>query len=381
MRDLIVSVTVLDEICIARRQESGNEYETHDYIPGRIMWGTFASLTGVQPRALPLKEFVDLFYSGDVIFSSLYPSDDTKSVRSIPVPLSARTYKHAPGFKDDPSILDYEPEAVFDCLIDGIPDEVKENPERFVKYEAYYIGRSPRCQTIRQEINYIGRNERDIKRGTSKERMLFTRQNIPRGTVLLGFIRSNTDRGDNALKWLLNKLGLNGNGEIEVSIGRSPGRIRLKIKATESSTLFVLDNDLNEVYDQSFTITCLSPAIILDPFLRYMKYIPPELIHKELNGILKSCSLIRHFSAMELIQGWNGAYRRPMEEEIAIARGSAFYYRYKLAENKTKQELIDTLNELKRRGIGLRRAEGFGEIRINDPFHLELKYGRGGRDE
>ncbi|MEW6418395.1 MAG: hypothetical protein AB1480_09780 [Nitrospirota bacterium] len=371
MRDLIVSATVLDEICIAKRQEASNEYETLDYIPGRIIWGAFASMTGVQLGETPPENFANLFYSDDVVFSNLYPSDDTKTLRSVPVPISARTYKHAPGFINDPSIIDYEPGGVIDCLLDDVPVEIKENPEYYIKYDAYYVGHH---RTIRQEINYIVRNERDIRRGTSREGMLFTRQNIPRGSVLLGFIRSNTDEGDKALEWLLNQTGLNKNKEIEVSIGRSPGRIRLQItSATKGSILYVFDNELEDIDDNTFTITCISPAIILDPFLRPMKYIPDEVIKKELEDILKSCSLIRHFSATEIIQGWNSAYRRPMEDEIAIARGSAFYYKYELSAGKTKNELVNALNKLKRKGIGLRRAEGFGEIRVNDPFHIELR--------
>ncbi len=365
MIDLTVSATVIDEICIAKRQEAGNEYETLDHIPGRILWGAFASMTGVRPGEKPLKEFITLFYSGDVVFSNLYPSDTTGTIRSLPVPLSARTYKHAPGFKDDQSITDYEPGGVRDCLLEGVPEEIRENPEDFIKYDAYYVGR---YTTVRQKIDYIVRNERDIIRGTSRERMLFTRQNIPKGTVLIGFIRSNTDAGDDALQWLMNKTGQ----DFEVSIGRSPGRIRLRIEDPDTS-IITLDADLTELENDTFTITCISPAIILDPFLRPLKYIPGESIKKELDGIIDSCELIRHFSSTEPVQGWNNAYRRPVEEDIAIAKGSAFYYRYKLSTNKRVEDLIGALNCLRQRGIGIRRSEGFGEIRVNDRFHFELK--------
>lgn len=137
MKELIVKATVLDEICIAKRQEAGNEYETLDFIPGRILWGAFASLAGIHPGQKPPDDFITLFYSGDVIFSNLYPSDNEEA-RSNPVPISALAHKHTPGFEKDRR--DYRPDGILDCLIRGIPHKVRQNPEMYVKYKGYYAG-------------------------------------------------------------------------------------------------------------------------------------------------------------------------------------------------------------------------------------------------
>jgi CRISPR-associated protein Csx10 len=119
-----------------------------------------------------------------------------------------------------------------------------------------------------------------------------------------------------------------------------------------------------------FTITCLSEMILLDAFLRPLKHLPEDVVKVHLGDTLESCELYAHFAGTRIVQGWNGAYQRPCEDDMAIAKGSAFCFFYELSKGKTTQDLAQSLNTLKRTGLGLRRAEGFGEIVINDPFHV-----------
>ena len=53
-----------------------------------------------------------------------------------------------------------------------------------------------------------------------------------------------------------------------------------------------------------------------------------------------------------------------------IARGSAFAFSCREQEREC---LLDSLAGLLRKGMGLRRHEGFGRVSFCDPFHLQRR--------
>lgn len=378
MKDYALTATVEEEICLAIRQEAGNQYETLDYIPGRLLWGVFASLTGIRPGERPSPSFGTTFYSGEVIFASLHPLHSESNERSKPIPLSARTLKEAPGFHRDD--LGDKPghrgKGVCDWLIKGVPSDV--DREDYIRHSGFSSGAPPNCQTVKVLRSFMTQHERDNLRGVTQEGRLFSRQTIARGQVFLGFLRSNSDAGDQALAWLMKTIGLYVPGELSVPIGRSPGRITLYVEEADRSSQEVTTPPLtgNDIRDEGgcglFTVTCLSDMILLDAFLRPLKHLPEEVVNAHLGDTLQSCELYPHFAGTRIVQGWNGAYQRPCEEELAIIKGSAFCYYYELAQGKTTQDLAQVLNTFQRKGLGLRRAEGFGEVIVNDPFHFSF---------
>jgi len=368
MKEYKLTAEVIEPICVAKRQEAGNIYETLDYIPGRLIWGALASLTGIRTGEKPQGEFMGVFFSDNVIFSNLYPADGR--FRTKPIPLSARAFKEAPGFKEDelPDLPGRYGKGIWDWLMNGIPEDVVK--EEYEKYPGFYSGDPPNCKRMRVAKFYLTQHERDPLTGVTKEGKLFTRELIERKTEFIGFISSISDEGDKALGWLLQQIDFKPGSDLEMPVGRSPGRIKVRIEERSLPSygeITALDQE------GTFTITCISDTIILDNFLRPLKYIPGSLIKNELGGVVKSCEKVRHFSDIEVIRGWSGAYRRPCEDDVAIAKGSAFLFKYELNDGKSADDLIDALNALQRRGLGIRRAEGFGEISINDPFHREYK--------
>ncbi|MCD6101024.1 MAG: hypothetical protein J7K33_10640 [Candidatus Marinimicrobia bacterium] len=368
MKEYALTTEVIEPICIAKRQEAGNIYETLDYIPGRLIWGALASLTGIRPGEKPQGDFMDVFFSDNVIFSNLYPADD--KFRAKPIPLSARAFKEAPGFKEDelPDLPGKYGKGIWDWLMNGIPEDVVK--EEYEKYPGFYGGDPPNCKRLTIAKFYLTQHERDPLVGVTKKGKLFIRELIERKTEFIGFIRSISDEGDKALEWLLQKIDFKPRSDLEIPVGRSPGRIKLHI---EEKTLPSYEEITSLDPEGAFTITCISDTIILDNFLRPLKYIPEDLIKSELREVIKSCKKVRHFSDIEVIRGWSGIYRRPCEDDVAIAKGSAFLFRYELNDGMSADDLINVLNALQRKGLGIRRAEGFGEIRINDPFHREYK--------
>jgi len=384
MKIYSINAEVLDDICIVRSQSATNLYETMDHIPGRIIWGALAGLTGIAPGQKPPDEFMEVFYSNKVMFTNLYPSAlKDKYKRTFPVPLSARTKKSAPGFKNDKCLSSSNGwgGGVCDWLIDGEPEEVES--EEWKQHPCFYKkDRQGNYETIKPPLTYSIHHERDNMRGTTKEGRLFSRVNIARGTRFVGYLKILGRLSQKGVE-LLNDLQHKVEAYPELYIGRKPGRIKLEISEIETSEVNAYYNDVDPPDEHSngkitFTITCYSDTIITEDgeYFRYLSYIPDKLIERELK-VIENCTLKRWFSSTTPVHGWHGVYRRPAEVEIAIQRGSAFLYEAEVKDKVDRRALQDALKSLQFRGIGLRRAEGFGEIKINDPFHKELAWRSG----
>jgi CRISPR-associated protein Csx10 len=167
--------------------------------------------------------------------------------------------------------------------------------------------------------------------------------------------------------------------ELYVGTARTRGLGCLSIKEVSNSnpTTFELkafdqryhtiakDSDSNSLY---FTVTLLSDTILQDSFFRYQGVIKEENF-KEFGINPGDIQLQDYMSDQVRIQGWNSAAGWPKEDEMAIRKGSVFLYRYR-GETSALQR---SLEKIQRNGIGARRAEGFGRVSINDPFHWEVE--------
>jgi CRISPR-associated protein Csx10 len=69
------------------------------------------------------------------------------------------------------------------------------------------------------------------------------------------------------------------------------------------------------------------------------------------------------------VRGWSTGYRLPKPDDLAIKSGSVFLYRY---DGRDSDGLLGALAELERKGTGLRREEGLGQVAASWPFHVEL---------
>lgn len=70
--------------------------------------------------------------------------------------------------------------------------------------------------------------------------------------------------------------------------------------------------------------------------------------------------------AMETVAGWDMATRLPKDTDLAVSAGSVI-----LASSPIPlDDLVQTLAQAESCGLGARRCEGFGQITINEPFHI-----------
>jgi CRISPR-associated protein Csx10 len=77
--------------------------------------------------------------------------------------------------------------------------------------------------------------------------------------------------------------------------------------------------------------------------------------------------LLRAFTTTSVVGGWNVSWQRPKPTNVAINMGGVFVFQ---AERTLEQEDYDALQRLQLDGIGERRQEGYGQVRICDEFHL-----------
>lgn len=376
MKTYTVTATVLDEVCIADRHDAGNEYIGRDYIPGTAWWGAIAAITGIKRGEKPPDLFRAMFYSNEIIFTNLYPK---KPLRAQPIPLSARTKKSAPGFhcsEGEALYRDSEgehyPGGVKDLLL-GNAHYYKEDWEPFT---GWFTGDPPDCEKAFVQMVMRGHNDRSQRSGTTSEGQLFARQNIKRNEQFEGALYALSPQAEKNLACFHEKY-LNGN-PLEIPVGRQPGYVRIELEDEGDNLPYWQRHELlpAQVGRELITVTLLADTILVDHFLRPLSYLPAANVANALNLPEESVELYKHFSAVREVLGWNGAYMRPRETELALAAGSAFCYTVDWPNNMTEDEIdeiIDCLKNWQLQGIGLRTAEGFGEMRINDPFHYEFE--------
>ena len=148
---------------------------------------------------------------------------------------------------------------------------------------------------------------------------------------------------------------LNGN----LRIGRAKKDDYGLVKATASK---VADGRAAPSDRRQFTLWLASPALIRDERLRPITdaHSLAVWLGKQLGVILK-----REIAFARSIRddGWNNAWKEPRPTRFGLAAGSCFHF--SATENITANKLL----ALETAGIGERRGEGYGEIRI-DPVLL-----------
>ena len=83
---------------------------------------------------------------------------------------------------------------------------------------------------------------------------------------------------------------------------------------------------------------------------------------------LKDIECVCAFNNTKEVLGWNAAWGLPKEKEMAIEKGSVFFFKY---NGDDVEGLLQSLKDVEIKGIGLRKEEGFGRVYICDSFHID----------
>ena len=123
--------------------------------------------------------------------------------------------------------------------------------------------------------------------------------------------------------------------------------------------------DIKHPHALYLPITLTADAILYDRLLRQRT----GLDEKVLDDLgIKGAERIYCNSSVRRVMGWNDLWRVPKADDIAIAMGATFLFGL---SHDLDDALLHRLHNLERRGIGIRRREGFGRLLIASPFHEE----------
>ncbi len=412
MKWVILEGVAETPIALPQRAEAGNTYESLPEIPGTAVRGAFASLfilnKGLTKDNEP--DFIRCFENPKVRFGPLRPLPDKlpTEIRAIPfpVPQSARSCKYDSGFvkhgvkdslayvtimkwktKEENSADKDNKEGSADdkCQCCGAPMEPLDskwmipcwNPETN-EFVAFDYDPEFRLNT------HVGIGAVNEDADLSEEGRLFSIQHFPAGTKFRGWIAI-----DDSMKI----EDINIEKETVLRIGRrkrSYGAMKIIGISEISETPWEKCLSLNERLDrfqkiknelketklkikpddyQFFSITCLTDLILLDNFLRPCRSITSHQIAKYLNLPEDKIIALASLTGTRLIIGWNTAHRLPKENDVAITAGSVFLFAIKNGSCPT--DFVKNLKILENNGLGWRRSEGFGQVLICDPFHVE----------
>ncbi|MFQ3632394.1 type III-B CRISPR module-associated Cmr3 family protein [Roseiflexus sp.] len=113
-----------------------------------------------------------------------------------------------------------------------------------------------------------------------------------------------------------------------------------------------------------FTINLLADAILLEQGWLPTQELSAEQF-KDLTGI--EATLLRAFTTTKIVGGWHTLWQRPKPTSVAVAMGGLYVFQ---TDRPLTEEDYRRLAQLQIDGIGERRTEGYGQIRICDEFHL-----------
>jgi CRISPR-associated protein Csx10 len=116
-----------------------------------------------------------------------------------------------------------------------------------------------------------------------------------------------------------------------------------------------------------FSVTLMSDAILHDEGWSPTVRLEPEMLGEAGRG----ATLLRCYASADYRGGWNTAWRLPKDTELVARMGSVYVYH--TTDGVEDADWLAALRALEGRGVGERRREGFGEVRVCDDFHRKIQ--------
>lgn len=358
-------------------------------------------------------EFADFFLSDQIQYPFLYPAmfsgEDFEDVNLpvYPLPKTAQSCKKRPGFfagKEDEErhgvrdgLLDW---AMFELLKerDGLKalevmrkHETCETCDALMDHFDGFYGqeevKAQRRVASKAETRLQTRSGINREWGVVEESILYSREVIEENTHFWGIIRLPDALAESMQTFLKDASGAMGRGVLRIGTGRTRGlgRVHVQVNGEERHEFAAFkqrlhgfnqkvktdaqssgNGDLQPFY---FALTLQTPLILQDALLRYRGTIDEKTLAESLS-LQEGKRFTRVYQAADVkrVTGWQDLWGMPRVTEFAIDTGSVFLFSI---EDEPDETLFQRLHSLEEKGMGQRRAEGFGRISVSDPFHWQ----------
>jgi CRISPR-associated protein Csx10 len=160
--------------------------------------------------------------------------------------------------------------------------------------------------------------------------------------------------------------------ETGAAIAARIGKLTERFKAQEEyyKQLGGVDWSLPIADRSIFTVNLVSDAILFEhgwlPTNEFSAQLLQEATKSEQHPGVQA-TLLRSFTTTSIVGGWNVTWQRPKPTSIATTMGSVFVFQ---AAQPLNDDACEALARLQVEGIGERRQEGYGQVRICDEFHF-----------
>lgn len=359
---------------------------SRDEIPGSVLRGALARYIKIKKGANHILETVSKMRFG------FFRPSHSKDMISLPFPLTAQQCKINPNFIPDGH-------GIFDILLShiayeeicrGIPwlvfdvplfftcnfshSDGKKCSSKMEQAAGYYTQKNKKFKKV--EIKHESQTKVSINRRTrtGKEGMLFSITGISQKTSFSGRVWGPEEYIEE-LEQALENLGIGaltgrGFGDVKVEktgnagIGTVKDRtVQFNEKMSEIwkdiSSLAKSENIPSEPEATYFTVDLVSPAILKYP-------IPTTKLTLDIAGI--EHQPVYWFTQPTFVGGWSPALGLPKNTHLGADIGSTYVFKTALDTDT----LVENLEKLEANGVGFRTDEGYGEVMICHPFHMEV---------
>jgi hypothetical protein len=401
-----LNLTLLSPTCIAQRPTSPGQFiETLSYLTGTVIRGGIATywLAGRRYEELDSEEqeqFHRLFLSGAVRFGNAWPvyqaADSKEERQTWIVPRTAWTSKDNSGWQSDDN-KNKQGAGVHDAL----PVLLHETSPYWGQWEDwdrlgqdFVSQRGRRWSSISPRRRLISRtallhNDKELSpcmRGVAADGQLFQLEALETGQSFRCVIDGPAELMDT-----LQKSGVQSDMILSIGQGRSRGLGQVHVRrgeapradvrsvdslkpAVQAFTQWVSNQGTGETHWYYLPVTLESDLIARDRYLlpsssgnpaetlwRYLPTVDPAQQHMVLYTAVQST---------RWLGGWDELRRMPRPPQLAVQQGSVWVYRIP-ARDEVLDAALRWWLQAEINGLGERRSEGFGRVRLLHPLHRE----------
>lgn len=346
---------------IISKRTVGNQVETADYLPGTYL------LTIMRRKLKHTRVNLDAaIVHGDLIFTNA--TVETGGIQGRPVPFAICHEKLNGGFKQEAG--------VYNRLCDEL--DFQEKTPQVKDYRSGYVGATaagtiPAYRTIKREITTHNvvldakqRPDEDVV-GVYSYQAIKTGQRFRAELRIKSSLVGLLEKGDR--NWLESLQGRH-------RIGRSKKDEYGVIDLTNAESIaddLVLPQLDNVKPPETLTVWLLSDLLLRDERLRpsaSIAHLQKAIVEK--TGLkLKphdsgKQNLLSTSTRQNRTESWHVSWNRPRPTLTGLAAGSCIVF--EVAEGAIDEKAQATLARVEIEGLGERRAEGYGQIRFNDPM-------------